>query len=369
MASYNSWNGNKCHGHKYLLTDVLKSELGFRGFVISDWNGIDQLADDFREAVALAVNAGIDMFMVPEKWKEFIATLRELVESGTVPMDRIDDAVRRILTVKFVAGLFDAPRPADRPYSNHASFGSRAHREVAREAVRKSMVLLKNDDDVLPLRQDGRILVAGKSADNRGHQCGGFTVAWQGVSGNADIEGGTSIWEGLREQFPDAVLSPDGSAAETASFDAAVVVIGELPYAEGLGDIRSDGKVLPGSSVERPDLELKPYASSLVLSRTHPEDIETIRRIRARGIPVAAVLLSGRPLVVNDELEASQAFVAAWLPGSEGAGVADMLSGAHEFSGTLAFSWPRSEEDNWNRGDTEYNPLFPFGHGLTLRKP
>ena len=365
MASYNSWNGNKCHGHEYLLSDVLKSDLGFRGFVISDWNGIDQLSDDFHEAVALSVNAGIDMFMVPEKWKEFIATLRDLVERGTVSMDRIDDAVRRILTVKFIAGLFDQPRPAEREFSNHSSFGSSEHRDVAREAVRKSMVLLKNDADILPLQSGGRILVAGKSADNRGHQCGGFTVAWQGVSSNEEIEGGTSIWEGLQQKLPDAVLSVDGSAAESGPFDAAVVVIGELPYAEGLGDVRAEGVVSQGSSMSRPGLELKPYGSSLELSITHPEDLETIRRIRAQGIPVIAVLLSGRPLVVNNELEESQAFVAAWLPGSEGAGVADILCGEYDFSGTLSFSWPRSDQDNWNRGDEQYNPLFPFGYGMT----
>lgn len=368
MASYSSWNGNKCHGHSYLLSDVLKSDLGFRGFVISDWNGIDQLAEEFHEAVALAVNAGIDMFMVPEKWKEFIATLRALVERGTVSMERINDAVRRILTVKFIAGLFDQPCPAERALSNHQSFGSRQHREIAREAVRKSMVLLKNDSDILPLRSGGRVLVSGKSANNRGHQCGGFTIAWQGVSGNDDIEGGTSIWEGLQKKFPDAVLSVDGSAVESESFDVAVVVIGEVPYAEGLGDVRADGMVPQGSSVERPDLVLKPYGNTLELSITHPEDIETIRRIRSKGIPVVAVLLSGRPLVVNSELDASQAFVAAWLPGSEGVGVADVLCGEHDFSGTLSFSWPRSDSDSWNRGDEEYNPLFPFGYGLTYTK-
>ncbi|GEM_PF-69031 len=365
MASYNSWNGNKCHGHKYLLTDVLKTELGFRGFVISDWNGIDQLADDFGEAVALAINAGIDMVMVPEKWKEFISTMRGLIANGSIPMERIDDAVRRILTVKFIAGLFDQPRPAERELSNHPSFGSDDHREVAREAVRKSLVLLKNDEGILPLKGNGRILVAGKSADNRGHQCGGFTIAWQGVSDNASIEGGTSIWEALQSRLSDAVLSVDGSAADNASFDAAVVVIGELPYAEGLGDVREGESVALGSSLERPDMVMKPYRSSLELASMHPEDLETIRRIRAQGIPVVAVLLSGRPLVVNSELEESQAFVAAWLPGSEGQGIADVLCGDEDFTGKLRFSWPRSDRDNWNRGDDPYDPLFPFGYGLT----
>ena len=368
MASYNSWNGNKCHGHRYLLTDVLKHRLGFRGFVVSDWNGIDQLSPDYREAVSLAVNAGIDMFMVPEKWKEFIATLRDLVQDGTVSIERIDDAVRRILTVKFLYGLFERPRPVERPWSGHESFGSAAHREVAREAVRKSLVLLKNDGGLLPARKDARILVAGRNADNRGHQCGGFTVQWQGVSGNADIEGGTSIWEGIHAVAPQAVLSADGSAAEEGQFDLAFVVIGERPYAEGLGDVRPAGTVPAGSSLERPDLQLKPYADTLELSRMHPEDLETIRRITARGIPVITILISGRPLVVNEEFAHSAAFVAAWLPGSEGQGVADVLFGDHAVTGRLAFSWPRSDGENWNRHDAPYEPLFPYGFGLRYEK-
>ncbi|MBN1449284.1 MAG: glycoside hydrolase family 3 protein [Bacteroidetes bacterium] len=364
MASYNSWNGNKCHGHRYLLTELLKKEMGFHGILVSDWNGIDQLADDYADAVATAVNAGIDMFMVPEKWKVFITTLRLLVESGRVSEARIDDAVRRILTVKYLYRLFDRPRPAERPWSNDTSFGSPEHRAVAREAVRKSLVLLKNDGGILPARKDVRILVAGKNADNRGHQCGGFTIQWQGTSGNEHVEGGTSIWEGIRAVAPNAVLSVDGSAVGTSHFDLAFVVVGERPYAEGFGDIRSDGPVAPGSSVERPDLQLTPYADTLELSAMHPEDFETIRRIAARGIPVVTILISGRPLVVNRELEVSAAFVAAWLPGSEGQGVADVLFGDWDFTGKLRFSWPRDAKDNWNWKDEHYAPLFPYGYGL-----
>ncbi|MBT8335786.1 MAG: glycoside hydrolase family 3 protein, partial [Gemmatimonadetes bacterium] len=210
MASYNSWNGEKCHGHEYLLSDVLKGELGFDGFVVSDWDGIDQIDDDYDESVARGVLAGVDMFMVPEKWRDFIGALRAHVESGRVPMERIDDAVRRILRVKLAYRLFDRQRPADRRWSNHESFGGDEHRAVAREAVRKSLVLLKNDGGVLPVDRGARILVAGKSAHDRGHQSGGFSLAWQGQSGNDHIEGGTSIWEGIEAMAPGAVLSPDG---------------------------------------------------------------------------------------------------------------------------------------------------------------
>ncbi len=363
MVSYNSWNGLKCHGHRALITDLLKGELGFRGLVVSDWNGIDQLSPEEVEAVERGVNAGIDLFMVPEKWKRFIEILGELVRSGRVPMDRIDDAVRRILRVKEAYGLFERPRPRERPGSNHPGFGSPEHRAVAREAVRRSLVLLKHQGEVLPLSREARILVAGKNADDRGHQCGGFTVNWQGSSGNALIEGGTSLWEGIREVAPGAVLSPDGSAADGESFDVAVVVIGETPYAEGLGDIREGGRVHPGSGWEEgspgPRADLAPYASTLVHALNHPEDLATLRRIRARGIPVVTVLVAGRPLVVNDELAESHAFLAAWLPGSEGGGVADVLFGEADFQGRLSVSWPAGDRP----GAT---PLFRRGFGLQV---
>jgi beta-glucosidase len=275
--------------------------------------------------------------------------------------------VRRILGVKFAYGLFDRPRPADRRWSDDPGFGSQEHREVAREAVRKSLVLLKNQNGVLPLERTAKILVAGRNADNRGHQCGGFTVAWQGTSGNASIEGGTSIWEGIRAAAPGAVLSVDGAVPRDGAFDVAIVVIGERPYAEGLGDIRSDGgPVAPGSQIALVTADLQPYGSTLELASLHPEDLATIRTIAAEGIPVVAVLVSGRPLVINREIELASAFVAAWLPGSEGAGVADVLFGDHDFQGRLSFSWPRGPADNFNRGDAEYDPLFPYGYGLTL---
>ena len=363
MVSLSSWNGMKCHAHRYLIRDVLKGEMGFGGFVISDWNGVDPLADDYGEAAAMAVNAGIDMVMVPETWKAFIAGLKEQVSRGMVPVERIDDAVARILRVKKACGLFERPRPAARLGSNGVGFGCGEHREVAREAVRKSLVLLKNEGGVLPLDKSGRILVTGRGAHDRGRQCGGFTVEWQGVSGNDRIEGGTSVWEGIRAVAPGAVLGGvEGMGEEEGDFDAAIVVIGERPYAEGIGDIREPGPVRPGTNhLPAGPGVLTPYGDTLELAALHPEDLRTIRGLSGRGIPVVAVLISGRPLVVNEELAASAAFVAAWLPGSEGGGVADVLCGDHDFVGRLPMGWPGGEG-----GADGTGVLFPVGHGLRM---
>ena len=365
MASYSSWNGVKCHGHRYLLTDLLKGELGFRGLIVSDWDAVDQLSDDYGEAVARAANAGVDLFMVPEKWPRFIRTLQEQVQRGAVPEARVDDAVRRILSVKAAYGLFDRPRPAERRWAGSDRFGSPEHRAVAREAVRKSLVLLENHDGALPLLRDARILVTGKNAHDLGHQCGGFTIEWQGTSGNAAVEGGTSIWEGIRAAAPGAVLSPDGSAE--GEFDVAVVVIGETPYAEGMGDIR------PWDETDRDRVHtgpgpgaMEPYGETLALARLHPEDLRILERMAERGIPVVTVLVSGRPLVVNREIELSAAFVAAWLPGSEGGGVADVLFGDYDFTGRLSFSWPARERGTPNRGNGR-GARYPYGYGLTYR--
>ena len=376
MVSLSSWNGEKCHGHRYLIQELLKGELGFRGFVVSDWNGIDPLAEDYAEAVAMAVNAGIDMFMVPETWRDFIGGLKQRVEWGVVPMERIDDAVARILRVKIAGGLFDRPRPWARRGSNGSSFGSGEHREVAREAVRKSLVLLKNEAGTLPLDRDARILVTGRNAHDRGAQCGGFTVEWQGVSGNDSIEGGTSVWEGVQAMAPRAVHRADGGAdASPDDIDVAIVVIGERPYAEGLGDIREPAPVRPGTSqLPAGPGVLQPYGNTLKLSALHPEDVATIRALTVRGIPVVTVLVSGRPLVVNAELAASAAFVAAWLPGSEGGGIADVLFGDCDFEGRLPMSWP-AEVPSDGGGDARQNGsgsggpdiLFPIGHGLRMR--
>ncbi len=391
MASFNSWKGDKLHGHKYLLTDVLKNELGFKGFIISDWDGCDYLDTDFHQTVAKGVNAGIDLFMVSEKWRQFGESLNQHIKEGNVKLERIDDAVKRILYVKIKYGIFEKPRPSQRHWSNHASFGSKAHREVAREAVRKSLVLLKNEGDILPLKKDARILVAGKNANDRGHQCGGFTVAWQGVSDSMDDEsdepaskittaygedagvqrgkiiGGTSIWEGLKAVSQKAELNINGNLADPARHDVGVVVIGETPYAEGMGDIRLGDETIGEMSQKIKGLMkvLHPYGESLVLNELHTEDLEAIENITSKGIPVVVVLLSGRTLIIEKELDASSAFVAAWLPGSEGQGVADVLFGDFNFQGKLSFSWQNKEGDNFHKGDVPYSPLFPYGFGLS----
>lgn len=359
MVSYNSWNGRKLHGHRPLVTGLLKEELGFPGLVVSDWNGIDQLDEhDPYEAVIQAVNAGVDLFMVPDTWVRFITLLTRAVEEGRVPLARVDDAVRRILRMKIAYGLFERPRPAQRPWSCSPTFGSEAHRAVAREAVRKSLVLLKHEGEVLPLRRDARVLVAGKGAHDRGRSCGGFTVAWQGTAGNEAIEGGTSIWEGIAAVAPGAVLDVDADQVADDAYDVAVVVFGEAPYAEGLGDVRPLGsEVARGSGPDSlPRAKLAPYAQTLVHAINHPEDLALLERVAARGKPVVGVFLSGRPLVVDAELGHCAAFVAAWLPGSEGGGVADVLFGDAPFHGRTSFTWPGAD-----------GVRFPLDHGLTLR--
>ncbi|WP_439102234.1 glycoside hydrolase family 3 protein [Congregibacter sp.] len=367
MASFNSWNGDKCHGHRQLITEVLKGELGFEGFVISDWDGIDYLSKSYYDAVGMSVNAGIDMFMVSVDWQQFIRHLRTHVEKGSVPLSRIDDAVRRILRVKFAFGLFDKPRPSERHWSNHPGFGGAEQRKLAREAVRKSLVLLKNSNAALPIERSARILVAGKSAHNRGHQCGGFTIAWQGAEDNDSIEGGTSVWEGIQELAPHAVLSDDPLAkdADPERYDVAVVVIGEKPYAEGMGDVRPGDDVIvqAGSQIRGEMKVLEPYGRTLDHAVAHPEDLALIKSITAKGIPVVTILVSGRPLPVAPELAASDAFIAAWLPGSEGQGISDLLFGDYDFQGRLAFAWPK---DAGSVESGNYPPLFPRGFGLSL---
>jgi beta-glucosidase len=339
MPSYSSWNGEKCSGSRRLLTEILKGELGFEGFLISDYNAIDQLPGDFRSDVKQSINAGMDMVMVPERYREFIAMLKALVEAGEVPMARIDDAVKRILRVKIAMGLLDegSSQLADRDLAK--SFGSAEHRAVARRAVRESLVLLKNDGKVLPLSKTAkRIHVAGRNADDVGNQCGGWTITWQGKSG--PTTSGTTILAGIRAAASkaDVTFSRDGSGA--AGADVGVVVVGETPYAEGNGD--------------REDLSLA------------REDLEAVAAVEKAGIPVVIVVVSGRPLILGDALSQAEAVVAAWLPGSEGQGVADVLFGDHAPSGKLPFSWPRSmDQIPVNVGDARYEPLFAFGYGLT----
>lgn len=337
MPSYSSWNGTKLSGHQYLLTDLLKNELGFQGFLISDYNAIDELPGSYRDQVKLSVNAGMDMMMVPERYREFIETLTSLVEAGEVPMERIDDAVRRILRVKFAMGLFSEAPQADRSLAE--KFGSPEHRAVAREAVRQSVVLLKNEG-VLPLsRTARRIHVSGRGADNLGMQCGGWTIKWQGGLGR--ITDGTTILEAVRRTVgngSEVSYSEDGSGASGA--DTALVVVGEEPYAEFLGD--------------REELNLS------------AEDIATVERVKSSGVRTVVVLLSGRPLILEPILNQADAIVAAWLPGSEGQGVADVLFGDYKPTGKLPFSWPRSmDQIPLNVGDEPYQPLYPYGYGLS----
>ncbi|HEX2187675.1 MAG TPA: glycoside hydrolase family 3 protein [Longimicrobiaceae bacterium] len=338
MVTYSAWNGEKVHGHRRLVTGVLKEELGFRGIVVSDWGGVDQIdgLPGFSPAdVRAAVNAGIDMVMVPHDYRGFRDVLRREVQEGRVPVERIDDAVRRILTRKFEMGLFERPY-TDRAYTG--TVGSAAHRALAREAVRRSLVLLKNDG-VLPLSRSARVLVAGRHADDVGLQSGGWTIDWQGGSGN--VTPGTTILQGIRAAAPGAAVTyaPDGRGA--AGHDVAVVVVGEEPYAEYHGD-RGDGLGLD------------------------PADLETLAAVEAAGVPVVVVLVSGRPLVVTGHLPGWSALVAAWLPGTEGAGVADVLFGDHAPTGRLPVSWPRSASQlPLNVGDAGYDPLFAYGFGLT----
>lgn len=340
MPSYSSWNGQKISGHRYLLTDVLKGELGFQGFLISDYNAIQQLDPDFKTAVAMSINAGMDMAMIPSDYRRFIDTLIELVEEGTVPRSRIDDAVRRILRIKHAMGMLDddfSPL-ADRALAD--DFGSAEHRAVAREAVRKSLVLLKNEG-ALPLPAAARIHVAGPAADDIGIQSGGWTIDWQGKPG-AVTTGGTTIFEAIRSAAPRTHVTYSADGRGAAGADAAIVVIGEEPYAEMMGD--------------RLDLTLDPEQTAIV------------KRVAATGVPTVVVLISGRPLIIDEALDAADAFVAAWLPGTEGDGVADILFGRYAPTGTLSFTWPRSlDQLPMNVGDRGYDPLFPLGFGLTYR--
>ncbi|PRO67590.1 glycoside hydrolase family 3 protein [Alteromonas gracilis] len=347
MASFNSWNGEKLHGHKYLLTDVLKDQMGFDGFVVGDWNGHGQVAGCNNEDCAQAINAGLDIFMVPSDWKVLYDNTIAQVKDGTIAMSRIDDAVRRILRVKVRAGLFDKPSPANRPLSADRSLiGKAEHREVAAQAVRESLVLLKNKDKTLPLSATKRILVAGDGADNIGKQSGGWSITWQGTNNtNDDFPGGSSIYDGIKAHVEngggDVELSVDGSF-ETKP-DVAIVVFGEEPYAEGHGD-----------------------RETLIYQHGSKKDLALLEKLKSQGIPVVSVFISGRPMWVNAELNASDAFVAAWLPGSEGAAVADVLFGKHDFKGKLSFSWPSEPQQIVNKGDEIYEPLLPYGFGLTF---
>ncbi|MGJ8692307.1 MAG: glycoside hydrolase family 3 N-terminal domain-containing protein [Thalassotalea sp.] len=357
MASFNSWHGEKIHGNQYLLTDVLKEKMGFDGFVVGDWNGHGQVKGCSNENCPQAINAGLDIFMVPTAaWKPLFENTVAQAKQGIIPLSRIDDAVTRILRVKFRAGLFDKPSPANRPFSAKTELiGASEHRQVARQAVRESLVLLKNKSvnnaPLLPLSPTMNILVAGDAADNIGKQSGGWTITWQGTNNqNDDFPGASSIYQGLAQQVKAAggtiQLAPQGNFTDKP--DVAIVVFGEEPYAEGQGDVEH-----------------------LAYQLQTKQDLALLKKLQAQGIATVSVFITGRPMWVNAELNASDAFVVAWLPGSEGSAVADVLLSdkanniQHDFKGKLSFSWPKTPTQIVNRYDADYQPLLPYGFGLT----
>ncbi|KAL9150291.1 hypothetical protein ABFS82_12G159300 [Erythranthe guttata] len=348
MISYSSFNGKKMHANRDLITGFLKKTQRFRGFVISDWQGIDRITSpphaNYTYSILAAVNAGIDMVMVPYNYTEFIDGLTFLVKNNFVPMTRINDAVRRILRVKFTMGVFENPL-AD--YSMAKYLGTQEHRELAREAVRKSLVLLKNgksaDKPLLPLSKTApKILVAGTHADDIGNQCGGWTIEWQGKSGNTTA--GTTILTAVRNTVDpktEVVFSqnPDSGYVKQNNFSYAIVVVGELPYSETMGD-----------------------SLNLTLAEPAPTIIKNV----CGSVKCVVVLVTGRPVVIQPLVDQIDALVAAWLPGSEGQGVADVLFGDYGFSGKLPHTWFKTVDQlPMNVGDRVYDPLYPFGYGLT----
>jgi beta-glucosidase len=365
MASFSSWQGRKAHGDRALLNDVLVGRLGFDGLVVGDWNGYQQVPGCSFTSCPAVYNAGVDLIMAPDNWRGLYANTLAQVASGEIPIARLDEAVSRILRVKLRAGLMSEGPPSTRPFAGDWSqLGSPAHRAVARRAVRESLVLLKNDGALLPLNPRLNVLVAGDGADDLAKQCGGWTISWQGGGNSrADFPNGQTVFEGVRAAVDaaggKATLSVDGSYAERP--DAAIVVFGENPYAEGAGD-RAD----------------------LAFEGGDGRDLKLLESFRDRHIPVVAVFLSGRPLYVTREINASNAFVAAWLPGSEGGGIADMLfrkaddSIAYDFRGRLSYSWPRAPDQTPLNAPApndppealaKYDPLFPLGYGLDYAHP
>ena len=365
MPSYSSvdWTedgpGNpiKMHGNKELITDVLKGSMNFGGFVISDWEGIHQLPGDWPTQVRTGVNAGIDMMMEPAKYQEFETTLTAEVEAGRVTMSRIDDAVRRILTKKFELGLFEHPY-TDR--TDLPDIGSPAHRAVARKAVAESQVLLKNARHALPIRTQGRIYVAGSNADSIGNQAGGWTLTWQG--GSTTNIPGTTILSGIRQAAGHASVTYSLDAtAPVHKGDFGIVVVGETPYSEGYGDVGGPrwGWDPADNGVLRPVKDMQLSAA----------DKAAVDRVSSAAAKCVVVVVSGRPLILDPkQLSEIDGLVAAWLPGSEGAGVADTLFGRVPFSGKLPVTWPRTlAQEPINIGDANYDPLYPYGFGLTTK--
>lgn len=347
MASYSAWNGDRMHGHKELLTDVLKNTLNFKGFVVGDWNGHALIPGCTATDCPEALLAGLDMYMAPESWKGLYESTLAHVQSGKIPMERLDDAVRRILRVKLSYNIFNKQLPSERPYAGDTSLlGSDHHRALARQAVRESLVLLKNNNNVLPLKKDLKVLVVGEGADSIAKAAGGWTLSWQGgTHTNEEFPNSQTILDGIKElvegEGGEVIYDPDGTSLIEA--DAVIAVYGEDPYAEFQGD-RSNVDFVP--------------------TNFSPEKLGNYKKTNT---PIISVFLSGRPLWTNPEINLSDAFVAAWLPGTEGGGIADVLfaeDGA-DFKGKLSFSWPKfATQAKLNRHDTDYDPLFPIGYGL-----
>jgi beta-glucosidase len=356
MASFSSWRGVKMHAQQYWLTKVLKEELGFKGFIVSDWQGIDQIDPDYYTAVVTAINAGIDMNMVPEDYARFMDTMKQAVNNGDIPESRVDEAVRRILRTKFEMGLFEHPMP-DTHYQD--TVRSREHLDLARQAVRESLVLLKNENDVLPLKKDTPVIfVAGEGANDIGLQSGGWTIEWQGTKGNN--EDGITILSGIRAAVSTNTRIEYNRGADFSEFkdsegnqliaDVGVVVLSEDPYAEGVGDAA--------------DISLK------------DNELQLLADVKKQSKSVVVILLSGRPRVITGGLPLADAWVAAWLPGTEaGSGIADVLFGDFPFRGKTPYSWPRTNEQlplNINNSANKTGcdaPLFPFGYGLKYGDP
>lgn len=353
MASFSSINGEKMHGSKKWLTDTLRGTLGFSGFVVGDWNGHAEVPGCTATDCPEALMAGLDMYMAPDSWRGLYDSLLKQVRSGEIPQARLDEAVLRILKVKIRSGLFEAGLPSSRESSDIEALGTKEHRQIARQAVRKSLVLLKNEASLLPLRGQPTVLITGSGADSMQQQTGGWTLNWQGKPNpNSEFVHGETIFSGLEKalstQGGKAILSPDASFSQTP--DVAIVVFGEQPYAEYFGDV-----------------------SDLVYEFETGKNLKILRDLKDRGIPVVSVFLTGRPLWVNPHLNASDAFVVGWLPGTEGGGIADVLvagrngKARHDFTGQLSFSWPDNGIGNPINSDSQNGVLFPFGFGLSYQ--
>ena len=355
MASFNSWNGKKMHGNKYLLSDVLKDQMNFNGFIVGDWNGHGQIPGCQDADCPNAINAGVDIFMVPEQWEGLYWNTYDQVKAGIISIERLDDAIRRILSVKKYLGLFDGRKPHE---FKDNFFGNNEHREIARQAVRESIVLLKNNGSVMPMNPSKNYLIIGDMSKHIENQMGGWTITWQGKTWegveltNADFPNTKSLYQSIYDYVTkfggNVEFSSDGTYKTKP--DHIIMVYGETPYAEGEGDI-----------------------NDLNFSKSNKEILSMMSELTSKGYPITSLFLSGRPLVVNDELNMSDAFVSLWLPGTAIEGINDVIfskkdnSINFDFKGKLSYSWPKSSFQHSNVGNTDYDPLFAYGYGLTYK--